>query len=150
VYSPGDSTHTQPFNRSMDFVWDNAGEWVPEETFTHLHLSWSSIFPFLLHPSTTIHGILPVQSTCLTVFFHNVSKFPLVYLLAWHPPLHTPYISSPNQSSFRNTCSYHRTLFRCSTEIMSSNPSLSPNPLLGIPSCSFTPHIHLTILISAR
>ena len=32
---------------------------------------------------------------------------------------------------------------------MSSNPSLAPNPLLGTPSCSLMPHIHLTILISA-
>jgi len=53
-------------------------------------------------------------------------------------------------SSIRNICPYHRNLFRCSTKIMSSNPSLSLNPLLGILSCRFTPHIHLTILISAR
>ena len=29
--------------------------------------------PYLLPPSTTIHGILPIQSTCFTVFFHNLS-----------------------------------------------------------------------------
>jgi len=52
-------------------------------------------------------------------------------------------------SSFRNTCPYHRNLFCCSTEIMSSNPSLSLNYLLGTLSCNFTPHIHLAILISA-
>jgi len=46
------------------------GEPVPEETFTHSHLSWSSIIPYLLPPSITIHGI---QFTCLTVFFHNLS-----------------------------------------------------------------------------
>jgi len=57
----------------MDFVWDNPGEPVPEETFTQSHLSWSSIVPYLLHPSNTINGILPVQFTCLTVFFHNLS-----------------------------------------------------------------------------
>jgi len=28
--------------------------------------------------------------------FFTISKFSLVYLLAWHPPLHTPYISSPS------------------------------------------------------
>jgi len=28
-------THTQPFYGFMDFVWDNPGEVVPEETFTH-------------------------------------------------------------------------------------------------------------------
>ena len=51
---------TQPFYGSMDFVRDNPGEPVPEETFTHSHLSWSSLVPYLLHPSTTIHGILPI------------------------------------------------------------------------------------------
>jgi len=63
---------TQLFYGSLDFVRDNPGEPVPEETFTHSHLSWSSIVPYLLLPSTTIHGILPVQSTCLTVLFHNL------------------------------------------------------------------------------
>jgi len=29
-------THTQPFYGSMDFVWDNLGELVPEETFTQV------------------------------------------------------------------------------------------------------------------
>jgi len=29
--------------------------------------------PYLLSPSTTIHGILCIQSTCSTVFFHNLS-----------------------------------------------------------------------------
>jgi len=43
-----------------------------EETFTHSHLSWSSIVPYLLHPSITIHGILRVQSTSLTVCFENI------------------------------------------------------------------------------
>jgi len=28
-------THTQPFYGSLDFVQDNPGELVPEETFTH-------------------------------------------------------------------------------------------------------------------
>jgi len=45
-----DDTHThtltQLFNGSMDFVRDNPGEPIPEETFTHSHLSWSSIVPY--------------------------------------------------------------------------------------------------------
>ena len=70
------NTHTQPFHSSLDFVQDNSGELVPEETFTHSHLSWSSIIPYLLPP-------LPVQLTCLTVFFHNFSpSFLWYYLLA--------------------------------------------------------------------
>jgi len=46
-------------------VWDNPGEMVPEETFTHSHLLWSSIIPYLLPPSFMIHGILLVQFTYL-------------------------------------------------------------------------------------
>jgi len=42
----------QPFSG----VRDNLGETVPEETFTHSHLSWSSIIAYLLPPSFTIHG----------------------------------------------------------------------------------------------
>jgi len=30
------SLHTQPFYSSLDFVWDNPGELVPEATFRHL------------------------------------------------------------------------------------------------------------------
>jgi len=30
-------THTQPFHSSVDFVRDNPGEPVPEETFTYSH-----------------------------------------------------------------------------------------------------------------
>ena len=65
-------THIQQCYSSLDFVWDNPGELVPEEMFTHSHLSWSSIIPCLLPPSITIHSILPVRLTCLTVFFHNL------------------------------------------------------------------------------
>jgi len=82
--------HTHTHTHTHGFcVGQPPGELVPDETFTHLHLPWSSIVPYLLLPSN-------------------------------------------------------------STEITSSNPSLSLNPLLGILSCSFMPHIHLTILISAR
>jgi len=87
--------HTQLFYGSLDFVWDNPGEPVPEETFAHSHLSWSSIVPYLLLPSNKIHGFLLVQSTCI-FSPQSLSKFSFVYLLAWHPPLHTAYISSLN------------------------------------------------------
>jgi len=50
------------------------GEPIPEETFTYSHQPWSTVIPFLLPPSITIHGILPVQFMCLTIFFHNLSQ----------------------------------------------------------------------------
>ena len=52
-------------------------------------LSASSIYYDLWHPPCSIH--VPDS-----LFPQSLSKFSLVYLLAWHPPLHTPYISSPN------------------------------------------------------
>jgi len=135
-------THTQPFYSSLDFVRDRPGKPAPEETFTHSHPSWSSNIPicFLLpvcvcvcssiyyydpwHPPNSIYVLY-------SLFPQSLSKFSLVYLLAWHPPLHTPYISSSNHYLlFCSTCPYHRNLFCCSTEIMSSNPSFSLNSQL--------------------
>jgi len=118
--------HTQPFYGSMYFVRDNPGEPVPKETFTHSYLSWSSIVPYLLHPSITIHGILPLQSTCLTVFFNNLSPS-FLWSTSWPGPStsYSIHFFTQSLSSFRNTYPYHRILFRCSTEIMSSNPNLS-------------------------
>jgi len=69
-------THTQLFYGYLDFFWDNLGKPEPEETCTHSHLSWSSIIPYLLPPSIMIHGILSVQFTSLTVFFHNHNLSP--------------------------------------------------------------------------
>jgi len=60
------------------------------------------------------------------------------------------YFFTQSLSSFRNTCPYNRNLFCHSSAIMSSNPSLSLNPLIGTLSHSFTLHIHQTILISVR
>ena len=58
------------------FVHNYPGGPVPEETFTHSHPSWSSDILYQLPPST-IHSILLVQLTCLTVLFHNLSPGPL-------------------------------------------------------------------------
>ena len=93
---------------------------VAEERFTHLHLSCSSAILYQLSPSTTIHSVLPVQFTCLTVFSKVLFDF---YLLVWNPPLYTPYISSlshclPFAIHVHTRC--HRKLFCCSPEIISS------------------------------
>jgi len=76
-----------------------------------------------------------------SLFPQSLSRFSLVYFFSWHLPLLTQSLSS-----FRSTCPYHCNLFCCSMEIMSN--FLSLDPLLGTLSCSLTPHIHLTILIS--
>ena len=76
------------------------------------HLSWSSIAPYLLHPSNMIHGILPVQFTCLTVFFHN--PFPSFLCLPFGMAPSTSYsihFFTKSLSSFWSTCPYHHNLF---------------------------------------
>ena len=50
--------HTHNHFTALDFARDNSDELVPEETFTHSHLSWSSVIPYLLPPSIMIHCIL--------------------------------------------------------------------------------------------
>jgi len=77
----------QPFYGFLNFARDYPSEPVSEGTFTHSHLSWSSIIPYLLTPCMTIHGILPVQFTCLTVFLHNLSAS-FLWSTYWRGTLH--------------------------------------------------------------
>jgi len=147
---PG-TTVLQLFYGSLDCVWNNPGELVPKETF-------SPLTPVVVinHPLTAssiyyVHDICCVQFTCLTVFFAQFfSKFSLVYLLAWHPPLILHTFLHPVIVFFSQHLPIPSHLFCCSAEIMSSNPRISLNPLLGTLFCSLMPHIHLTILISAN
>jgi len=53
-------------------------------------------YPYLLPSSTMIHGPPYSIHTLYSLLPQSLSKFSLVYLLAWHPPLHTLYISSPS------------------------------------------------------
>jgi len=134
----------------VDFVQDNPGKPVPEKNIHPLTPIVVIKYLYLPPPSTAIHGILAIQSTSFTVFFHNLSPG-LLGLPLGPPPSasYTIHFFTQSLSSFRSTCPYHRKLFCCSTKIMSSNPSLYLNSLLGTLSCSLMPHIHLTILISA-
>ena len=118
------TTHIRfPFS---GFFWDNPGELVPEETLTHPHLSWSSVIPYLLPLSITIHGILPVQFTCLTVFLHNLWPSFLWSTSRSGPSTsYSIHFFTQSLSSFLSTCPYHRNLLCSSTEIISPNPSLS-------------------------
>ena len=132
------------------FVWDYPGESVPEETFAHPP-SWSSSSLYQLLPSATIHSILPFklcawQSFC-TTSLHILFGLPLGLEPSTSYSIH---FFTQSVSSFHNTCPYHRNLFCCSINIISSIPSLSLNSLLGTLSFTLTLRIHLTILISAH
>jgi len=67
-----------------------------------------------LLPSTTIHSILLVQFTCLTVLFHTPCLGPLWYPLGLGPSTsYFIHFFNQSSSSFRNTCPCHRSLFCC-------------------------------------
>ena len=116
-----------------------------KKTFIHSQPSWSSDIPYHLPKCTMIHSIVLVQLTCLIVFFHNLSLGPL-WSSSWSGTLY--FILHTFLHPI--TCPYHHSLFRCSTNVTSSIPNLSLRSLFGNPSFALTPHIHLTILISAR
>jgi len=86
------------------------------------------------------------QSFC-TTSFHVLFGLPLGLEPSTSYSIH---FFTQSVSSFCCTCPYHRNLFCCSINIISSIPSLSLNSLLGTLSFTLTSHIHLTILISAR
>jgi len=111
--------------------------------------SWSSSNLHQLLPSTTIHSILLVQFTCLAIFLYNLFPCPL-WSTSWSGALHLIFHTflHPITSFFCSTYPYHRNLYCCSINIISSIPSLSLNSLLG--TFILTLHVHLTILICAR
>jgi len=87
---------------------------------------------------------------CLRVFLYNLSPYPF-WSTSWFEIVHCMLHTFLYQSlSFLQHMPTPLQPFRCSTEIIPSNPSLSLNPLLGTLSCRLTPRVHLTILISAR
>jgi len=115
-------------------------------------LSWSSSNLYQLLPSTTIHSVSlrTWQSFCITCL-------QVLFGLALGLEPSTSYsIHFFTQSvfSFRNTSTYHRSLFCCSTgaKIISFIPDLSLTSLLGTIFYlnTLTSRIHLTILISVR
>jgi len=108
---------------------------------TH-HPDHHPIFISFFHlPRSTASSLFKLrawQSFC-TTSFHVLFGLPLGLEPSTSYSIHF-FIQSV--SSFRSTCPYHRNLFCCSINIISSIPSLSLNSLLG--SLSFT----LTLTVS--
>jgi len=118
------NTHTHTHNHLTVFVQDYLGGPVSEETVAYSHPSWSSDILYQLPPSTTIHCILLVQFTCLTVLFHNSLQVLFGLPLGLEPSTsYTIHRFTQSFSSFCNTCPHHCNLFCCSSEIMSSIPN---------------------------
>ena len=84
---------------------DNPGRLVPEETFTNSHPSGTSCFLYHLSPFATVHGILFIQLTCLTVLTYNL--FPG---LLWSSKVQTKRRNGENENRTRNQLEMARKL----------------------------------------
>jgi len=91
---------------------------------THIHLSWSSVIPYLLPPwrsmASSLFNLLAWQSfstISVQVFF----SLPVGLATCTSYSIH---FFTQSLSSFHCTCPYLCNMFCCSTEIMLSNPSL--------------------------
>jgi len=103
------------------------GETEPEETFTHSHLSWSSTilsrFSFLhLGLLQSVASFLLNLCAFCTTSLHALFGLPLGLEPSSSYSIH---FFTHSFSSLSSTCPYHRNGFCCSTEIMSSIPTLS-------------------------
>jgi len=100
----------QPFYSSLYFIWDNLGEPVPEEPFTHSYLSWSSIilicFLHLLRSMAyTLFNLCAWWYFCTSIwpFLSLLLKCHLIFL-SYRPgltsmlstTLHTTAVQSPS------------------------------------------------------
>jgi len=96
------------------------------------HLPWST------HPpcSNYVLGNLFAQPLSMSSFGLSLGLEPSTS--------YSIHFLTESMSSFCNTCPYHRNLFCCSINIISSIPSLSLNSLLRTLSFTWTLHIHLT------
>ena len=91
----------QSFCGTLDFVLDTPGPGrdgtrrnIPALTpivVINQPLSASSIYMYYDQWHLPCSIYVPAS-----LFAQPLSKYSLVYLSVWHPPLHTPYISSPN------------------------------------------------------
>ena len=122
------------------------GRPVPEGTFTHSHPSGSSCFLYHLSPFATVHSILFIQLTCLTVLnVQPLSMSSLVFPLVLDPQLHAPYISSLSHRHLFATHDRTSAAYSAAIPMLCHLHLVSLSSLLGSLSFSLTPHIHLTM-----
>ena len=109
---------------------------------THTHHGHQSFLICFLHLLGSITSSLFNLRACQSFSTISLQVFFGLPLGLAPSTSYSIYFFIQSLSSFCSTCPHHCNLFHCSTEIMSSNPSLSLNALLGILSCSLMPHIH--------
>ena len=140
--------NTQPFNG----LWSGTtrvGRYQQKPSPTHTHPDHRTSFINFLHLQRSM------ASSLFSLRAWQSSRTTSVQVLFGLPlglgpsTSYSMHFFTQSSSSFRSTCPYQRSLFCCNTYAMSSIPSLFLSSLLGSLSFNLTPHIYLTILISA-
>jgi len=146
-------TPTQRFN-SLWSGTTRVGRYQMKHSPTHTHPDHRTSFINFLHLLRSIASSLfslYARQSSLTISVQVLLGLPLGLGPSTSYSMH---FFTRSSSSFHSTCPYQCTyqcsLFCCNTSAMSSIPSLSLSSLLGNLWFSLMPHIHLTILISAR
>ena len=121
-------THTQPFNGPWSGT-TRVGRYQKKHSPTHIHPDHRTSFINFLH---LLHSIasslfsLRARQSSLTTSVQVHIGLPLGLGPSTSYSMHF----FAQSSSFRSTCPYHRSLFCCNTNAMSSIPSLSLSQLL--------------------
>ena len=138
----------RPFNGRLSGT-TRVGRYQKKHSPAHTHPGQRTSFITFLHlqrsTASSLFSLRAWQSSP-TTSFQVLFGLPLGLEPSTSYSMH---FFTQSSSSFRSTCPYQHSLFCCNINAMSSTPSLSLSSLLGSLSFSLTPHIHLTILISA-
>ena len=139
----------QPFNGRLSGT-TQVGRYQKKHSPAHTHPGQRTSFITFVHlqrfMASSLFSLRAWQSS-------RTTSFQVLFGLPLGPGPSISYsihFFTQSSSSFHSTCPYQRSLFCCKTNAMTSIPSLSLSSLLGSLSFSLTPHIHLTILTSAR
>ena len=123
-------THTQLFNGLLSgTTW--VGRYQKKHSPTHTHPDHRTSFIIFLHLQRSM------ASSFFSLWAWQSSRTTPLQVLFGLPlglgpsASYSMHFFTQSSSSFRSTCPYHRSLFCCSTNAMSSIPSLSLSSLLG-------------------
>ena len=142
-------THTHTTHTRLSGT-TRVGRYQKKHSPTHTHPDRRTSFIIFLHlQRSTAYSLFSLRAwqSSLTTSLKVLFGLPLGLGPSTSYSVH---FFTESSSSFRKTCQYHSSLFCCAIKAMSSIRNLSLSSLLGSLSFNLTPHIHLTILISAR
>jgi len=137
------TAHTQLFNGPLSGT-TRMGLYKKKHLPTHTHSDHQTSFVNFLHllrsTASSLFSLHARQSS-LTASLQVLFGLPLGLGLSTSYSMH---FFTQSSYSIHNTCPYHRSLFCCSTNVMSYIPNLSVSSLLGNLSCTLTQHICLS------